>query len=37
MNTHRKAVGSCNRYKRGICVKEEKGIFVIKRREGGDV
>ena len=35
-NTCEEAVGSCNRYKGGICAKEGKGISIVKgRAEGG--
>jgi len=32
-NTSAKGLGSCDRVKRGVCAKKEKGVFIVKRRE----
>ena len=33
MNTHKKDMGSYNRYKRRVCAEEGKGLSFVKRRE----
>ena len=35
MDAHKKAIESCNRYKRMICTKEREGVSVIKKRVRG--
>ena len=35
MNAHKKDLGSCDRYERGICAKEGKSISIVKGRERG--
>ena len=30
-----KGLGSCNRVKRGVCVKKGEGVFIVKGRERG--
>ena len=36
MDAHKKAMGSCNRYKGRICTKEGKGVSIVKGRAEGD-
>ena len=30
---HKKTLGSCNRYERRFCAKEEEGVSIVKGRE----
>ena len=35
VNAYKEDLGSCNRYKRGVCTKEGESIFIIEKRERG--
>ena len=35
MDAHKKVVGSCNRYERGICTEKGEGVSIVVRRAGG--
>jgi len=37
MNAHKKDLGSCNRYKGGICTEKGEDVSVVEKRERRDV
>ena len=36
-NASAKGLGLCNRVKRGVCAKKGEGVFIVERRERGDI